>query len=206
MTNIDDAFRGAAASIEHLVRTIVRDELRQHLGPEGDQLINVKNGPMSVNKLRRLVRSGELQGFKQGRDTFISASALRAFIEKRPVPNPKAVVVPEPPVSSEQDGLDDVMIELGLVPTDPAEHRAFDLRQAQRRAEGGPRGAALAKAEKGRDELEESQRRREERQRRRDTKKAAASALAGSGPTTPPRTAVIAAPPRRESCCPRSRP
>lgn len=186
--NIDDAFRGAAASIELLVRTIVRDELRKHLGPEADQLINVKNGPMSANKLRRLVRSGELQGYKQGRDTFVSASALKAFIEKRPVPKPKPVVVPEPAVSSEQDGLDDVMIALGLVPTDPGEHRAFDLRQAQRRAEGGPRAAALTKAERERDELEESQRRREERRKKREAKKATASALDRSPPPPARRT------------------
>ena len=146
---IDDAFRGAAASIEHLVRTLVREELRKHLGPEADHLLNVKNAPMSANKLRRLVRSGELQGYKQGRDTFISASALRTFIERKPVPKPKPIVAPELPVSSEQDGHDDMMVVLGLVPTDPGEYRAFEIRLAQRRAEGGERGAALPSGREG---------------------------------------------------------
>ncbi|MGD0679572.1 MAG: hypothetical protein ABSC94_29640 [Polyangiaceae bacterium] len=65
MTNpIEDAFRGAGASTENLDRTIVREELRHHLGPEADHLINVKSAPMSARKLRALVRSGELRGYK----------------------------------------------------------------------------------------------------------------------------------------------
>jgi hypothetical protein len=41
---IESAFMGAAGSIESLVRAIVRDELRKHLGPEAASL-NVKNRP-----------------------------------------------------------------------------------------------------------------------------------------------------------------
>jgi len=63
-TPIEEAFRGAAASIENVVRTIVREELRQHLGPEADHLLNVKSAPMRARKLRALVRSGDLRGYK----------------------------------------------------------------------------------------------------------------------------------------------
>jgi hypothetical protein len=95
-TSIEDAFRGAAASIENLMRAIVRDELRQHLGPEADHLLNVKTAPMSARKLRYLIRSGELHGFRHGKDTFISASEFRSFIEGHPAPPPKPLSVVEP--------------------------------------------------------------------------------------------------------------
>jgi hypothetical protein len=172
MTNgIEEAFRAAAGSIEHLVRTMVREELRKHLGPEADHLVNVKSGPMSARKLRELVRSGDLRGFKHGKDTFISASEFRAFIEQRPVPPPARIAAPHPPVDPDQDGVDDVFVTVGLVPTDPAERRAFDARLAQRRAEGGERAATLRQAEVERDRLNEKQKRDEERRARREKKK-----------------------------------
>ena len=91
-------FRGAAASVENLVRTIVREELRRHLGPEADHLLNVKSAPMSARKLRTLVRSGELRGYKHGKDTFVSASDFRAFIEAGPcnVRSPLAALLLDP--------------------------------------------------------------------------------------------------------------
>jgi hypothetical protein len=168
---IDNAIRGAAGAIEHLVRTLVRDEIRKHLDPEADQLINVKNGPMSPNKLRRLVRTGELRGFKQGRDVFISASEFRAYVEKHPVPPLSRVVAPDPVVTREQDLEDEVRTSLGVVPADPAEHRAFETRLARRRAEGGERTASLQRAYEERDRIEESIRQREERRRKREERR-----------------------------------
>ena len=100
---IEAAIRGAGASIEHLVRTIVREELRHHLGPEADHLLNVKNAPMTARKLRRLVNSGELRGYKHGKDTFVLASDFRAFIEGRRIERPKPLVIPEPHPDAEHD-------------------------------------------------------------------------------------------------------
>jgi hypothetical protein len=171
MTAIEDAFRGTAASIENLVRAIVRDELRRHLGPEADHLINVKTAPMSARKLRSLIRSGELRGFKHGKDTFISATEFRSFIEGHPAPVPKPLSVPEPPPDTEQDSMDDLMVTVNLVPTDPAERRAFETRLAQRRAEGGPRAAALRAAELERDRDAEKAKQSAERAARRAAKK-----------------------------------
>jgi hypothetical protein len=168
---IEDAFRGAAGSIEHLVRTIVREELRNHLGPEADHLINVKSGPMSARKLRQLVRSGDLRGYKHGKDTFISASEFGAFIERRPVPPPARITTPDPAADPDQDGVDDVFVTLGYVPTDPAERRAFDARLARRRAEGGEGAATLRHAEAERVRLDEKHERDEERRLRRAEKK-----------------------------------
>lgn len=168
---IEDAFRGAGASIENLVRTIVRDELRHHLGPEADHLINVKSAPMSVRKLRALVRSGDLRGYKHGKDTFISAADFRAFIEGRPVQRAKLLVVPDPHPDSEHDAQDDIMVIMNLVPTDPEERRIHEARIARRRAEGGERAATLRHAEQERVRMDEDAKRREERRARRAEKK-----------------------------------
>jgi hypothetical protein len=169
---IEGAFRAATASIEHLVRVIVRDELRRHLGPAADHLINVKQAPMSATKLRRLVRAGELKGFKHGRDVFISASEFQAYLTRKPAPPAAHVVAPEPSVDPDQDGIDDVFVELGCEPSDPQERRAFEARLAQRRAEGGERSAALRRAEMARERHEEDARRRDERRRKREARKA----------------------------------
>lgn len=166
---IDGAFRGASAAIEHLVRTIVREELRQHLGPEGDHLINVRDAPMSAGKLRALIRSEVLRGFKHGKDTFVSASEFRAFIEGRPVVRPNQV--PETPIDTSHDAEDEVMVSVGLVPRDPEKRRAFDLRLAQRRAEGGERAEALLRAEARRLELHEKYREDEARKARQARRK-----------------------------------
>lgn len=168
---IDDAIRGAGASIDNLVRTIVRDELRKHLGPEADHLINVRSAPMSASKLRRLVRTGELRGYKHGRDVFIAASEFRAFIQGRPVERATAIVVPEPHPDAEHDAYDDVMVTVNLVPTDPEKRRAFEARIARRRAEGGERGATLRHAEQERVRMDEKAKQRAEQKARRDEKK-----------------------------------
>jgi hypothetical protein len=168
---IEEALRGAGASIENLVRKIVREELRHHLGPSADHLINVKSAPMSARKLRALVRSGELRGYKHGKDTFVSASDFRAFIEGRPVQRPKPLGVAEPHPDSEHDVQDDIMVTLNLVPTDPEERRIFEARIARRRAEGGERAATLRHAEQERIRMEEDAKRREERRARRAEKK-----------------------------------
>jgi helix-turn-helix protein len=167
---IDAAIRGAAAAIEHLVRVLVRDELRRHLGPESEQLINVNSAPMSARKLRELIRAGELPGFKRGRDTFVRVSDFRSWIEGRPV-EPRRFAVPEPVADPDIDASDELMVSIGLVPSDPVERRAFEVRLAQRRAEGGERAAALERAERERVEAEARQRRKEETRRKRAAKK-----------------------------------
>jgi len=163
---IEDAFTSAAASIENLVRTIVREELRQHLGPEADHLINVRAAP-SARKLRALIRSGAIRGYKHGRDVFVAASDFRAFIEGRPVERPKPVVVTEPHPDAEHDMQDDLRIQMGFVPADPDERRQFEVRIARRRSEGGERAATLRQAERERDQMEEHLRVKEERRVRR---------------------------------------
>ena len=50
---------------------------------EADHLLNMKSAPMSARKLRALVRSGDLRGYKHGKDTFVSASDFRAFVSLR---------------------------------------------------------------------------------------------------------------------------
>ena len=164
MTNpIDEAFRGAAAAIENLVRAIVRDELRTHLGPEADHLLNVKSAPMSAVKLRRLIRAGELRGYKHGRDVFVSASDFRAFVQGRPVAPVARIAAPEPAVTREHDIEDEMRITLGVRPADPAEYRAFQARLAQRRAEGGDRAESLRRVEEEVVRSERDARRRAER-------------------------------------------
>jgi hypothetical protein len=180
-TPISEAFRGAAASIENLIRTIVREELRHHLGPEADHLINVKSAPMSARKLRALIRSGELRGYRHGKDTFVSASEFRAFIEGRPVQRPKPLAVAEPNPDSEHDARDDVMVTLRIVPKDPEERRVFEARIARRRAEGGERAATLHHAEQERVRMDEDAKRSEERRVRRAEKKR----LREAGPRNP---------------------
>lgn len=166
MADHDALFRTAGGALEALVREIVRDELRTHLGPEGDHLINVRQAPMSARKLRSLVKAGVLVGFKHGNDTFIRASDFRAFIEGCPG-LPRRTAVREPPVDEEQDRHDEIYVRCGLVPTDPEERRAMDERLARRRAGGGERAASLAQAEQARVEREEKDRIREERRARR---------------------------------------
>jgi hypothetical protein len=133
--------------------------------------LNVKSAPMSARKLRALVRSGDLRGYKHGKDTFISASDFRAFIEGRPVQRPKPLGVAEPHPDSEHDAQDDIMVTLNLVPTDPEERRVFEARIARRRGEGGERAATLRHAEQERVRMDEDARRREERRARRAEKK-----------------------------------
>lgn len=166
MANHEALFRTAGGALEALVREIVRDELRTHLGPEGDHLMNVRQAPMTARKLRSLVKAGVLAGFKHGHDTFIRASDFRAFMEGHPAPL-RRTTVREPPVNEEQDLHDELCVSVGLVPTDPVERRAFDERLARRRAAGGERAASLARAEQERRDREEKDRVREERRARR---------------------------------------
>jgi hypothetical protein len=170
MNPIDDAIRAAGATIEQLVRAVVRDELRRHLGPEADHFINVKDAPMKARKLRGLIRSGELRGYKHGRDVFVAASELRAFVQGRPVEPPKPIAVPEPPHHGDHD-LDDLRIKLGVAPADPLERRAFEARLAQRRADGGERAATLRAAEEWCRQSDERAKRQQERAARRAEKK-----------------------------------
>lgn len=169
--SFERAFSSASAAIEHLIRAIVREELRQHLGPEADHLINVKTAPMSARKLRALIRSGELRGFKHGKDTFISASEFRAFIEGRPIKAPDPIQVSAPPVDTSEDVTDEILVTIGMVPTDPDKRRAFELRLAQRRAEGGPRAASLQRAEAERIRLEQKRKEDQARKARRAKRK-----------------------------------
>jgi hypothetical protein len=171
MTDLEDAFRAAGGSIEQLVRAIVRDELRRHLGPEADHFINVKDAPMKATKLRSLIRSGELRGYKHGRDVLVAASDLRAFIQGRPVPPPRPIEAREPLRDRDQDSEDELSIKLGIVPRNPSEHRAFEARLAQRRAEGGERAATLRAAEEWNRQSEERAKRQQERAAKRAEKK-----------------------------------
>jgi hypothetical protein len=171
MNDLENAFRAAGGAIEQLVRAIVRDELRRHLGPEADHFINVKDAPMKARKLRALIRSGELRGYKHGRDVFVVASDLRSFIDGRPVERPRPIKVREPPADRSQDLSDDLSVELGIVPKDPVERRAFEARLAQRRAEGGERAASPRTAEESHLQSEERAKRRQERAARRAVKK-----------------------------------
>jgi hypothetical protein len=172
MDQQEELNRAAGAALEALVRALVRDELRKHLGPEGDYLMNVRQAPMSPRKLRELIARGELAGFKHGRETFIRASDFRSYIERRPVA-PRKISVPEPAIDPAQDAHDDLMVVLNLVPTNPDERRAFDLRLAQRRAGGGERAASLTRAEQEREQAALEKIRREERAARRAAKKRA---------------------------------
>jgi hypothetical protein len=171
MNDLESAFRAAGGTIEQLVRAIVRDELRRHLGPEADHFINVRSAPMKPRKLRELIRSGELKGYRHGRDVFVAASDLRAFIQGRPVESPRPIAVPEPTATPDQDVEDDMCIKLGVAPKDPGERRAFEARLAQRRAEGGERAATLRAAEEWARESDERAKRKEERAARRAQKK-----------------------------------
>jgi hypothetical protein len=171
MNDLESAFRAAGGTIEQLVRAIVRDELRCHLGPEADHFINVKDAPMKARKLRQLVRSGELRGYKHGRDVFVAASDLRAFIQGRPVEPPRPMPVREPAPNRDHDVDDELRIKLGVAPKDPTERRAFEARLAQRRAGGGERAASLRAAEEWRLESEERERRQQERAAKRAEKK-----------------------------------
>lgn len=168
---IEDAFRAAGGTIEHLVRVVVRDELRRHLGPEADHFINVKDAPMKASKLRRLVRAGELRGFRHGHDLFISAADFRAFIQGRPAPPPKPIVAPEPTPSRDEDLDDELNVSLGIAPKDPMKRRAFEARLAQRRAAGGERAASLQKAEEEKRRSDERAMRSKERAASRAQKK-----------------------------------
>ena len=132
MNDLEDAFRAAGGTIEQLVGAIVRDELRRHLGPEADHFLNIKAAPMKATKLRQLIRTGELRGYKHKRDVFVSASDLRALIEGRPVEPPRPVVMPEPRPDRDHDLSDELSVQLGIVPKDPTERRAFEARLAQR--------------------------------------------------------------------------
>jgi hypothetical protein len=171
MNDLEDAFRAAGGAIEQLVRAIVRDELRRHVGPEADHFVNVKDAPMKARKLRGLVRSGDLRGYRHGRDVFVAASELRAFIQGRPVEPPRPVTVREPPPDRELDLDDELSVRLGIAPKDPSERRAFEARLAQRRAEGGERAASLLRAEEETRRSEERERRRRERASKRATAK-----------------------------------
>ncbi len=175
MNDLEDAFRAAGGIIEQLVRAIVRDELRRHLGPEADHFINVKDAPIKARKLRQLIRSGDLRGYKHGRDVLVAASDLRAFIEGRPVEPRKPIAVPEPPPNRDHDVEDELRISLGVAPADPVELRAFEARIAERRAGGGERAASLLR-------VEEETRRRDERERRRQERALEKAKKKGKGP------------------------
>jgi hypothetical protein len=122
---------------------------------------------MKARKLRALIRAGELRGYKHGRDVFIAASELRAFIQGRPVEPPKPIAVRKPSPNRDVAQEDELTVKLGLVPTDPTERRAFEARLAQRRAEGGKRAATLRAAEEWCRQSDERARRRQERATRR---------------------------------------
>lgn len=166
MADPEDFYRTAGAALQVLVRAIVRDEIRRHLGPEGDYLMNIRQAPMSRGKLMRLISMGEIEGFKHGRETFVRASDFRAYVERRPVP-PRRIRVPEPAVDEEQERLDELRVGFGLVLTNPAEQRAFELRLAARRAAGGERAASLSRAEQKYQESLVKEKEREERAARR---------------------------------------
>ena len=159
-------FKVAGAALEVLVRAIVRDELRAHLGPEGDYLMNVRQAPMSHQKLRRLVALGEIQGFRHGRETFIRASDFRTYVERRPVERQR-IAVPEPKIDEAEDRRDEVRVAVGLQFADPKQQRAFELRLAGRRAGGGERAASLVRAEQQHRELLLKEKERQERVQRR---------------------------------------
>jgi hypothetical protein len=163
MNDLEDAFRAAGGTIEQLVRAIVRDELRRHLGPEADHFVNIKGAPMKATKLLSLIRSGELRGYKHGRDVFVAASELRAFIQGRPVEPPRPIPVQDPPPNGNMDLDDELSVRLGIAPKDPSERRAFEPRLAQRRAEGGEWAASLLRAEEETRRSAERGRRRQER-------------------------------------------
>ena len=160
-------------TVEQLVREVVRDELRRHLGPEADHFLNIKSAPMKPRKLRQLIRTGELRGYKHGQDVFVAASDFRAFIRGRPVEPPRPIAVREPPPDRgrDLDLADDLSVRLGIAPKDPTERRAFEARLAQRRAEGGERAAALLRVEEETRQREERERRRQLRPSRRAKKK-----------------------------------
>ena len=171
MNELEDAFRAAGGTIEQLVRAIVRDELRRHLGPEADHFLNIKEASMKPRKLRQLIRAGALRGYKHGRDVFVAASELRAYIQERPVERQRPTEVREPAADRGQDVDDELCIKLGIVPKDPTELRAFEARLAQRRAKGGELAASLRAAEESYRQSEERAKRQEERAARRAEKK-----------------------------------
>lgn len=153
------------------MRALVREEVRRHFGSPVAELVNVRDAPMSANKLRRLIRNGERRGFKHGRDTFVRASELRGVVERQPAPVLKPAM-PEPMFDPEQDGMDEMSIRFGVEPADLAEARAFHARLAARRAAGGERAAGLVEAERWRREFEEDQKRKEQRAATRAANKA----------------------------------
>lgn len=163
-------YRAAGAALDVLVRSIVRDEMRRHLGPEDERLMNIRQAPMSHGKLRQLIASGALEGFKHGRDIFVRASDFRAYVERRPVTTNR-VAVPEPAVDPHEDRVDEVRVIAGLQYADPDKQRAFELRLAARRAGGGERAAALAQAERKRIEMAEAHKLQQERAQRRAAKR-----------------------------------
>ena len=126
---------------------------------------------MKARKLRSLVRSGELRGYQHGRDLFVAASELRAFIQGRPVEPTRPIVVREPLNDRSQDLGDDLSVELGIAPKDPVERRAFEARLARRRAEGGERVATLQAAEDRRRQSDERAKRQQDRAAKRAEKK-----------------------------------
>lgn len=171
MNPIEDAIRTAGATVEDLVRAVVRDELRRHLGPEADHFLNVKDAPMKASKLRRLIRAGDLRGYKHGHDVFVAASDFRAFILGRPVEPPRPIAVREPPTGPNIDLEDDLSVMLGIAPKDPAERRAFEARLAARRAGGGERAASLRRTEEERLRMDARHKREKERAEKRAEKK-----------------------------------
>ena len=48
----EELFRGGGNALASLVRSIVRDELRKRLRPEGDHLMDAGQTPMSARRLR----------------------------------------------------------------------------------------------------------------------------------------------------------
>src|SRR5690242_12888217 len=172
MSDDEGLFRAAGTALEVLVRSIVRDELRKHLGSEGDYLMNIRHAPMSQGKLRRLISDGAIEGFKHGREVFVRASDFRAYVERKPVA-PRRILVPEPPIDPDLDELDAMRVQAGTAPRDPEERKAFELRLARRRAGGGERAESLARAERRRIESEREWHERQERLARRAAKRAA---------------------------------
>ena len=122
--------------------------------------------------MRRLISGGAIEGFEDGREVFVRASAFRAYIERKPVA-PQRILVLEPPIDPELDELDAMRVQVRTAPRDPEERKAFELRLARRRAGGGERAESLARAERRRVESEREWHERQERLARRAAKRAA---------------------------------
>jgi hypothetical protein len=166
VTFFTDARKGGTFHFDRLPNHSVSYVLRK-----ADHFLNVKDAPMKASKLRRLIRAGDLRGYKHGHDVFVAASDFRAFILGRPVEPPRPIAVREPPTGPNIDLEDDLSVMLGIAPKDPAERRAFEARLAARRAGGGERAASLRRTEEERLRMDARHKREKERAEKRAEKK-----------------------------------